>query len=140
QRSKIAESEAFAVKVWSELAIGHAPSDGNCVSCRIECYDAVHVLQRKELIFAVGNNVKAMARSEDFEFGLLVDEVLNLLKGANVEQLFGAVFNIAGPVFEAFSRSPRKTRGNKPSERADADLEEGSFVHGARQACKHRRR
>src|ERR1700740_63075 len=90
QGSKVGEGEAFAVKIRSELAIGHPAGDGYRACCGVECYDVVHVLQRKELLFAVGDRVEAVTRSEDFEFGLLLDEILNLLEGGNVEELFSA--------------------------------------------------
>lgn len=72
-----------------------------------------------------------MAGAEDFEALLAFHEGSDLLEGFCGVQIFRAVFEIAGPVFEFFGRGPGEQRREEAAgQQGGEKFEEGAFVHG----------
>ncbi len=65
------------------------------------------------MVCAVGYFVEAMAGAKYLKFGLPFDKILHLFNRVRGVQIFGAVFEIAGPVFHFVSGSRAKSGETK---------------------------
>ena len=90
----------------------------------------VQRFEREESVGAVGDLVEAVACAEYFEFRLLADKRLNFGERLGVVQIFGAVFDVAGPIVQFFARGPGEHGRNKrPCGHCGDGFEEGALVH-----------
>ena len=112
ERSEIVEREAFGVKERGKLAVGDASCDGDGASLGIERNDFVERCEGEEGIFAVGYVVETVTRAEDFELGMIFDEVSDLFLRFGGVEIFCAVFEVASPVGELVGRGPSEETRN----------------------------
>src|SRR4029077_5308963 len=82
QAGQIVERESLFVEVGAELAVGDAGGDGNGAGLGVECDDLVHGLQREKTAGAVDDIVKAVAGAENFQMGLLLDQIAGVIAGS----------------------------------------------------------
>ena len=110
ERGEVVESETFGVEQRGQLAVGDAGVHCDGARLGIERDDFVQWLQGQKSVFGIDNVVEAVARAQDFEFGLFLDEILNLGERLGGVQAVRAVFEVAGPVCQLRP----KPRGVRP--------------------------
>ncbi len=133
ERGEIVEREAFGVEERGELAVGDAGVDGDGASLGVERDDFVERFQERKAFLLSAMSLKQWREPRTFSLGCFLTKSWICSLGLGDVEIFGAVFEVAGPIGEFVGGGP----GQKAGDGGDGDggggkFQEGALVHGER--------